>query len=93
MSTLASFGHSKFLFLFIFSAQKNVLVVEVSKVQNKELVFDLEINSTGGIIKVSMSGSLCVSTHYSCFHFQNISVISWWTVLLVEETRVPGEKY
>ena len=67
LTGIASFGHSKFLFLFIFSAQKNVLVVEVSKVQNKELVFDLEINSTGGIIKVSMSGSLCVSTHYSCF--------------------------
>jgi hypothetical protein len=24
--------------------------------------------------------------------FNNISVISWWSVLLVEETRVPGEK-
>ena len=23
--------------------------------------------------------------------FNNISVISWWSVLLVEETRVPGE--
>jgi hypothetical protein len=23
--------------------------------------------------------------------FNNISVISWWTILLVEETRVPGE--
>jgi len=23
--------------------------------------------------------------------FNNISVISWWPVLLVEETRVPGE--
>ena len=22
--------------------------------------------------------------------FNNISVISWWSVLLVEETRVPG---
>ena len=25
--------------------------------------------------------------------FNNISVISWWSVLLVEETRVPGENY
>jgi hypothetical protein len=25
--------------------------------------------------------------------FNNISVISWQSVLLVEETRVPGEKY
>jgi hypothetical protein len=24
--------------------------------------------------------------------FNNISFISWWSVLLVEETRVPGEK-
>jgi hypothetical protein len=63
LTGIASFGHSKFLFLFIFSAQKYVFVVEVSKVQNKELVFDLEINSTDGIIKVSMSGSLC-TTYY-----------------------------
>jgi len=25
--------------------------------------------------------------------FNNISVISWWTVLLEEETGVPGENY
>ena len=25
--------------------------------------------------------------------FYNISVISWWSVLLVEETGVPGENY
>jgi len=25
--------------------------------------------------------------------FNNISVISWWSVLLVEETRVPGENH
>jgi hypothetical protein len=25
--------------------------------------------------------------------FSNISVISWWLVLLVEETGVPGENY
>jgi hypothetical protein len=25
--------------------------------------------------------------------FSNISVISWWSVLLVEEPGVPGEKY
>jgi len=23
--------------------------------------------------------------------FNNISVISWWSLLLMEETRVPGE--
>ena len=30
-----------------------------------------------------------------CFYatFNNISVISWWSVLLVEETRVPGENH
>ena len=29
------------------------------------------------------------------FHatFNNISVISWWSVLLVEETGVPGENH
>ena len=25
--------------------------------------------------------------------FNNISVISWWSVLLLEETRVPGENH
>ena len=25
--------------------------------------------------------------------FNNISVISWWSVLLVEETGVPGENH
>ena len=25
--------------------------------------------------------------------FNNISVISWWSVLMVEETRVPGENH
>ena len=25
--------------------------------------------------------------------FKNISVISWWSVLLVHETKVPGEKH
>jgi hypothetical protein len=25
--------------------------------------------------------------------FNNISVISWWSVLLMEETRVPGENH
>jgi hypothetical protein len=25
--------------------------------------------------------------------FNNISVISWWSILLVEETRVPGENH
>jgi len=29
---------------------------------------------------------------FSAF-FNNISVISWWSVLLVEETRVPGENH
>ena len=25
--------------------------------------------------------------------FNNISVISWWSVLLMEDTRVPGENH
>ena len=28
-----------------------------------------------------------------CLLFNNISVISWWSVLLLEETRVPGENH
>jgi hypothetical protein len=26
-------------------------------------------------------------------NFNNISIISWWLVLLVEETKVPGENH
>jgi hypothetical protein len=25
--------------------------------------------------------------------FNNVSVISWWSVLLMEETGIPGEKH
>jgi hypothetical protein len=28
-----------------------------------------------------------------CASFNNISVISWWSALLMEETRVPGENH
>jgi hypothetical protein len=28
-----------------------------------------------------------------CLTFNNISVISWWSVLLMEETGVPGENH
>jgi len=36
---------------------------------------------------------LCVCLMVFNTIFNNISVISWWSVLLVEETRVPGENH
>ena len=51
-------------------------------------------------MKCQMIG--CVDLTYGCgwlwfmvFNatFNNISVISWWSVLLVDETRVPGENH
>ena len=42
------------------------------------------------------------SSHYTCIHgwfmvfnttFNNISVILWWSVLLVDEIGVPGENH
>jgi hypothetical protein len=42
-----------------------------------------------GIFIISMSFGLMVFKAT----FNNISVISWWSVLLVEETRVPGENH
>jgi hypothetical protein len=35
----------------------------------------------------------CVSVRVFNATFNNISVILWWSVLLVEETRVPGENH
>jgi hypothetical protein len=30
---------------------------------------------------------------FNATFFNNISVIWWWSILLVEETRVPGENH
>ena len=38
------------------------------------------LSDKGGVIVFNMT-------------FNNISVISWWSVLLVEETVVPGENH
>ena len=40
-------------------------------------------------------GQLDYFAHLMVFNatFNNISVISWWSVLLVEETGVPGENH
>jgi hypothetical protein len=40
-------------------------------------------------IKYRMWNDLRVMVFNATFH--NVSVISWWSVLLVEVTRVPGE--
>ena len=37
-------------------------------------------------LHISGSGLLCAT-------FNNMSVISWWSVLLVEETRIAGENH
>jgi hypothetical protein len=45
--------------------------------------------------KVSLVKSVCVWFRFMVFNatFSNISVISWWSVLLMEETEVPGENH
>ena len=40
------------------------------------------------VVLVFRGGSMMFNTT-----FNNISVISWWSVLLVEETGVPGENH
>jgi hypothetical protein len=45
-----------------------------------------EILHAGGFL-------LTIKTSHSCLPLNNISIISWRSVLLVEETRVPGENH
>ena len=49
------------------------------------------------LILLNLPSVVVVTIKVSCMvfnaTFNNISVISWWTVLLVEETGVPGENY
>ena len=45
--------------------------------------------------KVTNTGLLGEGVRVMVFNatFNNISVISWWSVVLVEETGVPGENH
>jgi hypothetical protein len=56
---------------------------------NKEVEKILSIVSFGQQIKM---GKLVSSMVFNAT-FNNISAISWWSVLLVEETRGPGENH
>jgi hypothetical protein len=55
----------------------------------KEIIFSVDVH-----FELLMAS---LKTKYMLIHFElveycnNISVISWWSVLLVEATRVPGE--
>jgi hypothetical protein len=57
-----------------------------------------------GVYKTPAHSSVTCKYYYGCFSsrfrfmvfnatFNNISIISWQSVLLVEETRVPGENH
>ena len=52
-------------------------------------VFSLTLNI--GYLKTKLNNYWCVMVLNDTFN--NISVISWWAALLVEETRVPEERH
>ncbi|VDI44467.1 Hypothetical predicted protein, partial [Mytilus galloprovincialis] len=48
--------------------QKQIMVVDLSKTENTELVFDIRIDSSNDSrVNVTLSGAVCSTTHYSCF--------------------------
>jgi hypothetical protein len=62
------------------------------------LIFSREIKHYAVITFVSNMTQVLDLAHglgLWCYNatFNNISVISWWSVLLVEETGVPGENH
>ena len=58
----------------------------------KQILSILEKKAVITLLLFSYCGNR-VSDTVSNATFNNISVISWWSVLLVEETGVPGENH
>ncbi|XP_063447918.1 uncharacterized protein LOC134727466 [Mytilus trossulus] len=52
---------------FTLTSQKQIMVVDLSKTENTELVFDISIETSNDTINVTLSGAVCSTTHYSCF--------------------------
>ena len=79
--------------------------LELLGLQKKLFRFNLKKNiaDTGILVshwpiyknKFSSENTVKIGVRVTVFDstFNNISVISWWSVLLVEETGVPGEKH
>ena len=53
------------------------------QMQHKQLTQQIRIKYIGVRVKITIINAT----------FSNISVMSWWLVLLVERTRVPGENH
>ena len=51
------------------------------------------MDEKGVTVKLVITGKVCKGVRIMVFNatFNAISVISWWSALLVEETGVPGE--
>ena len=72
------------------------MIVDVSKNEFKELVFDIEIEDSpkktsdeeSPTFHVTLSGALCVSTHYSCFEDVGI----FWKLPLQNKTDLKCHK-
>jgi hypothetical protein len=68
---------------------------EVYSMQHYVIKFVSDLRQVSGFLQVIVNN---VKTYYDWFGWfmvfydilKNISAISWWLVLLVEETRVPG---
>ena len=66
------------------------------KGQIRQLTTELRLVITEFFVQSAMIHVLrCLMVWFMVFNatFNNISVILWWSVLLLEETEVPGEKH
>ncbi|CAG2189851.1 unnamed protein product [Mytilus edulis] len=53
---------------FTLTSQKHIMVVNLPKTGDRELVIDIRIDSSNDSrVNVTLSGAVCSTTHYSCF--------------------------
>jgi uncharacterized membrane protein len=83
-----------FSHIYIFTV--DVLVLQRQRVR-KVFRHSLQATPQELILKIVSTYGLNSIVHFMVMvfnaTFNNISVISWWSVLLVEETRVPGKNH
>ncbi|CAC5398107.1 unnamed protein product [Mytilus coruscus] len=80
---------------FTLTSQKQIMVVDLSKKENKELVFDISIDLSLDRVNVTLSGAVCSSTHYSCFEdvelLKDLTISTQNSVCYNKQARDPFE--
>ncbi|XP_052073991.1 uncharacterized protein LOC127711867 [Mytilus californianus] len=80
---------------FTLTSQKQIMVVDLSKTEDRELVFDIRIDSSNDTVNVTLSGAVCSTTHYSCFEdvelLRDLPIDTNNTVCYNKQARDPFE--